>query len=163
MTQIVANRIDGPAGYAIPINRRNAPYPEASVAFWLLHIPGPSPAWDHYALSIVGLQDYFGIPEAVKNYPEAEYEIMFCAVDSKHNPRADITESIRFLQPINYLEQFHGVSSEAATEVAHSMVRAFVDGSLFPEPQGIVGAKKLFRQTLELALKIGKLITDCRT
>jgi len=154
MSQTANDYIVGQVGSAKPINRDNAPYPETSIAFWLLHIPGISPAWDHYALSVVGLQDRLGIPKAVKKYPEAEYEIMFCAVDSSKNPRADDVNSIHFLQPLNYIDQFHGVSSEKAAQVARVIVKAFVEGSLFPEPQGVVGAKKLFRQTLELALKL---------
>lgn len=154
MTQIINDKITGSVGSATPIDRRNAPYPEASIALWLLNISGPSPAWDHYALSIIDLNDYPGVPMAVKHHSEAEFEIMFCAVDSNKNPQADDINSIHFLNPINYLEQFHGVSSEKAAQVARVMVKAFVDGSLFPEPQGIVGARKLFKQTLDLALKM---------
>lgn len=153
MSQTANDYIVGQVGSASPINRDNAPYPETSIAFWLLHIPGFHPLWNHYALSIVGLKDYPGVPKAVKNYPKAEFEIMFSAVDSSKKPQADDINSIHPINPINYLEQFHGVSSERAAQAARVMVKAFVEGSLFPESQGIVGARDLFKQTLDLALK----------
>lgn len=150
----MSERIEGLAGSAVPIDKSKAPHPEAGIAIWLLNIPGPSPAWDHYALSVVSLQDYPGIPKATLHYPEAEFEVMFVAVDSKKNPQPDDMNSISFLRPLNYLEQFHGVSSEEAAMVARVLVKAFVVGKLFPEPQGIVGARKMFRKTLDLTLEI---------
>jgi len=150
----MSERIEGLAGSAVPIDKSKAPHPEAGIAIWLLNIPGPSPVWDHYALSVVTLQDYPGIPKATLHYSDAEFEVMFVAVDSKKNPQPDDMKSISFMRPLNYLEQFHGVSSEEARLVARILVKAFVDGKLLPEPQGIVGTRKLFRKTLDLTLEV---------
>ena len=150
----MSEQIKGLAGSAVPIDKSHAPHPEAGIAIWLMHIPGPSPAWHHYALSIITLQDYPDIPKATLNYPEAEFEVMVMAVDSSKNPQPDDLKSISFMQPVNYIEQFHGVSSEEAAMVARVLVKAFVEGKLFPEPQGVVGARKLFRKTLDLTLEI---------
>lgn len=152
----MSEKIDGLAGSAEPIDRSKAPHPEASIAFWLLHLPGLHPVWDHYALSCVDLKDRPGMPEAIKQYPEAEFEIMFCGVDSSRDPKADDIESIKFLHPLNYVEQFHGISYEEAGLVARVLVKAFVDGKLHPEPTGIVGARNLFRKTLDLTLEIAE-------
>jgi hypothetical protein len=93
---------------------------------------------------VVHLRPIEGARPVYLRYPEAEYELNMFALDSKAGPKADDMATIVPLEPVNYVEQFHGVSDAQAVQVGAILVQWFVNGHLFAEPSGIVGARDLW-------------------
>lgn len=151
--------LQGEAGSAflLPLEPYRAEHPEwsATLASWFFILPRQSPAWDKYQLSVVHLREAPGVPPAVLNYPGAEYEIHFWALDPQLHPAFDVLETWRYLEPTNYVSQFGGVTDEKAIEACEEMARHLVRGHLPAEPQGIHGARELWKTYLQLALGAG--------
>lgn len=133
----------------------SSPRPDsvATLASWLLYVPWGSPAWKHYLVSIISLEDIEGVPPAVKNYPAAEYEIMVVALDPKYHPNPTDASTLRPLTPINYQEQFHDVPREKIAGLCEVFAMAFIHGDLLIEPTGIQGARWQFRGSLDKTLE----------
>lgn len=150
------DRFDGRVGIAhrIPIEKladgdRGA---KTTVESWVLELPGQSAAWDKYQLSVVTLRDVPDVEPALKHYPGAEYEISLCALDPELGPTHEDVNTLRLLSPWNYITQFHGVLDAEARDACVFMANALARGVLFAEPQGVNGARDLWRRSLADAL-----------
>ena len=89
------------------------PDQEATLAGWLIHAPGQSPAWSDYLLMLVHLRDLPGVPPATRKFPEAEYQMTLFALDPEGKPRADDAETWWPLTPFNAEVQFAGPTSDS--------------------------------------------------
>jgi hypothetical protein len=125
----------------------------ASLAAWLLHLPGQHPLWDYYELAVIHLRPIDGTPPPVLYEPDAEYEVIMLALNPEFQPDPDDPGTLHHLTPINYTLQFKGVTDAGAVEAVERVARRFVEGGLIAEPQGIWGARELFRQVFERALQ----------
>lgn len=106
----------------------------AHLAGWLVHAPGQSPAWEHYAVNVVHLRRGEGLPEPRLRFPEATHEFIVCALDPGLGPRADAPETLQALHPLNHVEQFGGLTDEIAVQVCERLVDEFVRGWILIEP-----------------------------
>lgn len=122
----------------------------ATVAAWLCDLPGWSPAWRHYMISVVHLRDLPGVRPAHRRYPAAEYEFLVGALDPAQPLDFEAAEpgAFHYLTPLNVVEQFHDMSDEAAAALVKSVVEKAVRGEVILEPQGIVGAREHWRDVL---------------
>lgn len=123
-----------------------------TLAAWLLHVPGASPAWSHYLLCVVHLRPIPGTPPAKKQYPEAAYELLLYALDPSKHPRADDAQTLYPLHPLNVVEQFDGVIDAQAIDIVESCAHAILAGTLPVEPEGI-GGRALWRASLALTVE----------
>lgn len=141
--------IDGSAGSAIPfslpLDRQD---PAAALARWVLHLPGQHPFWSYYLLSVVHLRDLPGFAPAYKRSPDMEHEVTLFALDPAVTPDPDNPATIKVLTPVNYVEQFAGLTDEQARLLGAQLALAFIAGQLLAEPSGISGARELFSKRL---------------
>lgn len=149
----MSKRIEGPGNtWAQEITARPRPDSQATLASWLLYIPGVSPAWSHYMVSIITLEDIEGVPPAVKRYPQAKYEIMVVALDPTGRPDANDPETLRILNPINYTLQFHDFPRQHIPDLGKALVKGFLHSDLPIEPEGMLGARTYIALTIQKTL-----------
>lgn len=128
-------KIVGECGTAEPIPLKHDSGPKsACLAAWLCFLPGQSPAWEHYMISVIHLRPVDGQPPNRIDYPGAEHELILVALDSGHNPRADDEETLMPLTPINFEQQFDGVGDDGAVQLCELAAQALVRGVLPAEP-----------------------------
>jgi hypothetical protein len=145
---------EGSCGKAWLIRRPSAkelatsPNWAATVASWLLYVPGAHPMWHSYALAVVHLREVPGAPPPHKTYPDAEYELMIYALNPKvqHDPD-DFKPA--FLQPANLVEQFHGLTDSKAAKLAEQLAAAFVNGDASPDTDFRTHTRQVLRDTIE--------------
>src|SRR4051812_28256938 len=125
----IRSMLEGLAGRAEPVTgARVRPDQEATIAAWLLHLPGAHPAWHQYLLSVVHLRPIDGTRPANKHYPEAEYELALVALDPRFQARPDDLETIHHLEPLNVVRQFHGLNDDQARRLCELVAKGLVDG-----------------------------------
>jgi hypothetical protein len=128
--------LEGPLGWAryvpTPPDHPNA---DTTVTSWFMHLPNQGLGWDKYVLYVISLQDVPGRPPAVKRYPQAEFELVVAALAPNFHPVPEDPQTWRFLDPVNFVDQFHGVSREQAGRVAEACAAACVAGRLLAETQ----------------------------
>lgn len=128
--------VKGPAAEAWQIaNPPTQPVATAAVAGWLIHSTHFHPFWRWWSLSVVHLRDVEGVPAAVKDYPEAEYELMILSLDPEADaPDPDHPEGgYPFLMPPDLSHQFHGITDAEAQGLALVAVRAICAGRISPD------------------------------
>lgn len=133
--------ITGPWGSA---RRLWPPQSSSCLAQWRVDLPGAHPFWSAYLLSIVHLRFTHALPPAYLSYPEAAYEVTLMALDPRP-PHG-------YLTPANIVEQFHGLTDEQIPDLARLIAGALVHGAIIVEPQGIMGAKEMNRQSLDVLI-----------
>ena len=109
---------------------------DATVAMFLLRVPGAHIAWNHWIMSVIHLRDIPGVKPAHKEFPEATHEFMIVALDpGEALPALDVTPEwrVRRLTPVDVLEQFTAADDVIAEHVLDLAVRAVVDGFLSPD------------------------------
>lgn len=132
-----------------PMDDRASPEQYAGVALWLFDLPYTSVLTDRYALALIDLRDIKGVPAAVKDKPSRTHELCFMAVNPDTTDEMWESGRYRVLTPVNYAEQFTARHPSAAVWVAERCAEAFVQGRFPVEPQGISGARKLFRGNVD--------------
>lgn len=110
----------------------------ATLKAWLMYLPGQHPFWSHYMLGVIHLRPIEGGRPVHKYAPDAEHEIIMCALDPQSKPDANNINSLIPLHPINYSIQFAGLSDEKVVDTAGLLVTNFVGGGFMAEPDGIV-------------------------
>lgn len=129
--------IEGRAGRAWLVGRPTDDPADttASIAAYLMHVPGAHPFWAWYRLDVVHLRDIAGQKHPpVKHYPEAEYEFLIVALDpasSSYDP--EDPRSHRPLTPVNVLEQFHQLNDEQAAHLAKMATSIICRGLTSPD------------------------------
>lgn len=103
-----------------------------SLAAWFVNGPF-HPMWSWWAIALVRLRDVPGMPPAKRNYPEAEYEFIIMSVHPDHPPDPDNPKHVEYLEPIDVVEQFHGVTERDAVRIVEACVKAIVDGRMSPD------------------------------
>jgi hypothetical protein len=113
---------------------------ETNVSMWFMHMPNQAPnnAWDKYMLAISSLANVPGLPPANLHYPDAEYELLVCALAPDAHPDIDDGDTWVPMDPPNMVHQFHGVTREQASRIASYLAWACVHGELITETQIIV-------------------------
>lgn len=124
------------------------PDQQASLAVWFLQIPDAHPLWSSFLLSAVHLREVDGAPPAFKRFPGATHEMLVIALDPVLEPRPDDVKTWRHLTPINVVEQFAVNTDDDAIAMTAALARACVDGLLFVEPEGILGARERWTTTV---------------
>jgi hypothetical protein len=144
--------VTGPFGTATEIDMATTtpgtPAQQASLACWFLHIPGAHPLWSRFLLSAVHLREVDGAPPAFKRFAGATHEMLVIALDPALEPRPDDVTTWRHLTPVNVVEQFAVNTDEDAIAITEALARACVDGLLLVEPEGILGAREQWTQTV---------------
>lgn len=108
--------------------------PTACVGHWLINIPGAHPFWEHWLVIVISLKDIPGVPPAKKRYPEAEYEFLIASINPEECPVPDPDKmSFPLLEPIDVIEQFHGVSERDALRVGQGAIQAIMNGRMSPD------------------------------
>lgn len=138
--------------WTLPIEEQMAkahtPDEVATLAMWLVEAPWAHLAWDKWLVSIIHLRDIPNVKEAKKKYPEAEYELMVAALDPQHPIDLDNPRWI-FLQPVDLVEQFHGVDDAVAVHIIELLVDRVVAGVLSPDSDYRRAWQELLRSTVE--------------
>jgi hypothetical protein len=125
---------------------------------WLMDIPGWSPAWHHFMLTVVHLRDVKGTPPANKLFPQATHEMLLQAMDSEAKPDPQNPDTWKFLQPANWVAQFTCPDDNTAAQACRGLAFVCLDGKLALELQGIRGSKEHWDQNLKLLLPPGSRI-----
>ena len=146
MSEVIVNR----AGRAeemtlVPIR----PLDACGIKQYLLTLPGAHPFWSQFMLGLISLADVPGVPPAHKSYEQAEYEILFVALDPDYHPIPEDRESWHPLIPANYVVQFHGITRDEAMQMLRMLAGEFVAGRLIAEPTGVMGAREMFAKAVE--------------
>lgn len=144
--------ITGVAGKAERATVKEGP----AIAAWLLTVEGFHAFWRHWGLSVANLQDMPNVPPANKHYPQAEYELLVVALDPAVPATAESTDSWKPLLPVNVVVQFHGVTPGEAATIAEQLARDVAQGRLIPEPQGIQGARDMWKDA------VSRYVTNAR-
>lgn len=130
--------VKGPAGFGWRIDEVPdtvaCPDKQASLAGWLMTLPGQAAMWNNYVVATCHLRSIPGVKPPVKDYPEAEYEVVIYACDPERNPRPDDLNSLLPLLPLNLSWQFHGCGDEKARDVARYVAEVLVAGAIPAEP-----------------------------
>lgn len=116
------------------VDEHDVPDTTATVASWFLDCPGQSPAWRHYALSIVHLRPIEGVRSATVTVPQATHEVLLVAMNPKVDVRPDDPMTWQFLTPVNVCEQVQLPDDKAAADLLELAARSVVDGILPAEP-----------------------------
>jgi hypothetical protein len=143
----------------------------ATLAMHLIFMPDAHPAWDFYTLSLVHLRDIPGARPAVFQFPGATHELVVMAMDPETLPNPFKPAEFRFLQPVNVAVQFvmDGTTTaaacmlgdERAKAVAETIAQQCIDGNLPMEPQGLSGARELWRERVEFeASLLREIVAD---
>ncbi len=135
----------------LPPAQRQNPDSFFALDCWILHLPGYA-IWPHYLLSGTGLADIPGRRPATKQFPEATHEVLVAAIDPDCTQADWLDQRIQTLSPINYVRQMVTTETVANALLRH-LAERFVSGFLPPEPQGIVGARELFNDTVDQFLQ----------
>lgn len=113
------------------------PSKAATVVSWLLNVPGAHPFWAYWTITVISLRDLPGVPPANKKYPEAEYEFMILAVNPEACPEPDPAvvelEGHPYLEPVDVIEQYHGISDADSVRLAEGAVHAILAGHVSPD------------------------------
>lgn len=115
-------------------------YVSSSLADYIINGPY-HPLWSWWYLGLIHLRPIEGAPPAIKQYPEAEYELMCMSLNpdgEPGRPKVPNLDKIEagdmkgglpgFLTPADFAVQFHGVTDEQAREVAEHAARAIARG-----------------------------------
>lgn len=120
----------------------------AALEAWIVQCPMAHPLWHTYALYVVHLRAIPGEPLPNLQYPEAEYEFGLVALHPDHEVDPDDADTIHHLTPPNVIVQFHGCSDEWAGSIADKAARIIVAGGMTPEPEGVMGAREAWQQSI---------------
>jgi hypothetical protein len=108
--------------------------PSACVGHWLINVPGAHPFWEHWHVLVISLKDIPGVPPAKKRYPEAEFEFLIASINPEACPLPDPSEQhFPLLDPVDVVEQFHGVSERDALRVGQGAIQAIMNGRMSPD------------------------------
>lgn len=138
----LGHHVEGSAAKAVEVLGE---HPPGTVAAWIVHAPGQSPAWSHYLVSAVHLRDVDGAPAPVINVPGATHEVLVIALEG--TPKASRPSTWKYLTPVNVVEQVELPSDDDATELVRLAVHAVCDGALPAEP-ALSGQVEPWRSTL---------------
>lgn len=131
--------VEGPRASAWLVDlARVEPKGDALLRAFLVHAPGAHPWWDWYLITLVHLRSGPGLPEPVKAYPEAEYEIAVQALSpgdpsNRRSYDPDTDWSFERLTPPNVVEQFHGLSEPGSRILLDRLINAITRGILSPD------------------------------
>lgn len=144
----------GRAGVAIQILLGDLadPAQEATLAAWLIHAPGQSPAWSDYQVSVIHLRDIPGVPNARIGRAGATHEMVICALDPTYRPNARDHESRVPLLPMNAEIQFTG-TDEQAISLAELAARAICNGALPAEAPTRGQGQQIWRAAIDTSLE----------
>lgn len=128
-------RLEGMFGWAEQVDAAGHPNAANMVCQWLMCLPGQGLGYDKFMLGIVDLEQRPGQPAPVLRYPRAQYELMLCGLDPDRNPTSGDPNTLVPLEPVNFCDQFHGISRSQAAELGELLVRACLAGRLVGETQ----------------------------
>lgn len=129
--------------------------PNSTLVAWFLCVPSAHPFWSWYSISVIHLRDMEGVKPAIRQYPEAEYELIVIALDPgpdrnnhvEYDP--DGSEPTKLLMPPNHVIQFHGLSDEQAAELGDRLAMAVCRGLLNPDTDHRRAWTKAVQQLVE--------------
>lgn len=121
---------------------------------WLLHIPEATPFWYLYICAVVHLRPHEGSPAPKLQFPEATHEILVLALDPHTSiiNREDM-RNVVVLTPENYALQFTARDDEHAMQVCQAFAQALVEGQVWVEPTGVIGARTQAKAFLQALVK----------
>jgi hypothetical protein len=125
---------------------------EATLAMWLINARGYHPFWSWWTVSAVHLRPIEGVKLAHKQYPHAEYEIMIFAIDPRNGYVPDPDKALDgypFLQPVDLVHQFHGISDSEVVNLVQRCIWAIRDGFMSPDQDFSHQWKILIDNTIE--------------
>lgn len=129
----------------------------ASLAGWLMLLPGAHPLWNWYLLNVIHLRDIEGMPPAVKAEVSHTHEIIVVALDPERGrPDPANAESWQHLVPVNHAVQFAASNDGDAIDLGYAVACALADGRLIAEPSGVRGARELMRAFVRQRSQEGK-------
>lgn len=152
-------------GRSVPLphmDDRHSPAQYAGLALWLFELPHASLLTERYALGLCDLRDIKGAPPAVKHKPDNTHEIALYAVSPDTTEEEWARGEWRALVPVNYVEQFQTPYPHVARWITERAAEAIVNGRFVIEPQGVTGARKFFRQSVEEWVRQAGRIFDSR-
>lgn len=129
---------------------KGTPDQEATVAAWIVTVPGSHPLWPTYQFGMVHLRDLPGVRPANKAYPEAEYEFLIAALDPRGTPGHPLSpadrESWVVLTPVNITVQFDtGGPDEVTGSICEDAVRHVLEMGAPIEPDDNAGVRPYWK------------------
>lgn len=107
-------------------------YPDTGLDSWIVNGPY-HPFWSWWYIGLISLADVPGVPPANKQYPEAEYELVFWSLEGEPNvdaiERGDLeNRGFGFLHPADVTFHFDGVTDKQAVAICRASVQKIVNG-----------------------------------
>jgi hypothetical protein len=119
------------------VGARPVPDHDGTVGAFLVHAPSAHPLWDHYGVSMIHLRPIPGVRPAVITVPGATHEFMIVSLDPNEPlPSLDATApdwKMRWLSPIDVVEQFAAADDVVADQVLELAVQAICNGHISPD------------------------------
>jgi len=93
------------------------------------------PGWIQWICTLVHLREINGSRPAIKDYPQAEYEMTVQAIDpgTPISSRETDFHDIRFLNPIDSKVQFNGIDDYQAKNIQTMMMQLIANGQISPD------------------------------
>jgi hypothetical protein len=107
----------------------------ASVAAWLLYMPGAHPFWAYWMLSVVHLRNIEGQSRpAIKHHDDATHELIVLTLNPEHAPPDPARwDHVHYLEPFDQVIQFTVPTDADAAKLLELAVRRCCDGYLSPD------------------------------
>lgn len=117
---------------------RPVPDYRGTVACWMLDVPGAHPLWNMYSLCVLHLRAIEGVRPAIVRVAGATHELMILALDPERalpslEALGRCEAPLRWLSPIDVMQQFIVKNDAQAERVGELAVRAIVAGVLSPD------------------------------
>ena len=151
-----SDTLTGPIGTAERLDP-NLNNKSTTLETWFLHLPPAHPIWPRYLLSVIHLRPDPAFGPARLKYPGATHELMVVALDPEKNPQPNQPETWHHLTPINYVNQFHGLTDAGAAGLARTAAEQVVQGQLWVETSDIAGGKAQWDRFLRDAVRAAQV------
>jgi hypothetical protein len=119
-----------------------------NIGTWFFKTEHPVLPWN--LINVVHLREIEGGRPVLKQFPEATHELITASLDPERTKHpATTSRDFGILLPINIVVQFTVPDDEAAKEILKKAVQACVDGRLWPDPEGIIGMRTMWKNFIK--------------
>lgn len=122
----------------------------SSLLGFLVRCTWAHPFWDRWVISVQHLREMEGQRPALKQFPEAEYELLIVTLDPEHEADPDHPErGYRFMEPVDLVFQFHGLTDRDAARLCRLAVETIAAGRMSPDQDFRSAWETLLQGTVE--------------
>lgn len=129
----------------------------ATLGAWLVN-GDFHPAWHYWEVAVIHLRPIEGVPDASKQYSEAEHEFAIISLNPDFEPDPDDPETLHYLRPIDLVYQCHGLTDQQAIRILDDMmIGSILVGRLSPDSDYRSAWEEFLKRCVEQELFMAKL------